>query len=170
MGGQRVWHGSCSEEGHEQPLKPSETKDKTMKLFTLISTTALMTVAFAADPAATTSTGNSLMKTIAEKALAAKSEALAIEGILKSKAPDMSAAAARAESLDKHVADMQSAMQDTGDGQLKASVDVLKVLTENKAKQLSAGDAKERDRFRATAKNIAMRADKIAKTAQKIGG
>jgi hypothetical protein len=68
------------------------------------------------------------------------------------------------------VAELQEAVQNSGDSQMKASVDVLKVLTENKAKGLTAGDAKERDRFRATAKNIAMRADKIAKTSQKIGG
>ncbi|MBL8238997.1 MAG: hypothetical protein JNM66_16360 [Bryobacterales bacterium] len=141
-----------------------------MKLFTLISTTALMSVAFAADPAATSSTGSSPMKTMTEKALAAKNEALAIDGILKSKSPDMAAAAARAEALDKHVAELQAAAQEAGMDHMKAPVDVLKVLTENKAKQLASADAKARNQYRATAKNIAMRADKIAKAAQKIGG
>ncbi len=139
-----------------------------MKLFTLLSTSAMLTAAFAADPAATT--GASPVKMIAEKAAAVRTEALAIEGILKSKNPDMAAAKARAEALDKHVAEMKEAAQNVTDEKVKASVEVLKVLTENKAKALASADAKERDRFRATAKNIAMRAEQLVKTSQKIGG
>lgn len=139
-----------------------------MKLFTLLSTSAMLTAAFAADPAATT--GGSPVKMIAEKAAAVRTEALAIEGILKSKNPDMAAAKARAEALDKHVAEMKEAAQNVTDEKVKASVEVLKVLTENKAKALASADAKERDRFRATAKNIAMRAEQLVKTSQKIGG
>ena len=140
-----------------------------MKLFTLLSTSALLTAAFAADPA-TAASGASPIKTIAEKAAAVRSEALAIDGILKAKNPDMAAAKARAEALDQHVADMHQAAQNLNDERMKASVEVLKVLTENKARALADADAKQRDRFRATAKNIAMRADQIMKTSQKIGG
>lgn len=145
----------------------SNPKDTPMKLMTLISTSALLTFAFAADPAATSSGS---LKLVSEKALAAHQEALAIEGMLKTKTPDMAAAAARAEALDKHVADLQEAAVGLNDQQIKASVDVLKVLTENKAKQMAAGNAKERDRYRATAKNIAMRAEQILKNSRKIGG
>lgn len=139
-----------------------------MKLFTLFSASALLTAALAADPAATT--GASPIKMIGEKAAAVRTEALAIEGILKAKNPDMAAAKARAEVLDQHVAEMKEAAQNVGDEKMKASVEVLKVLTENKAKALASADAKERDRFRATAKNIAMRAEQLVKTSQKIGG
>jgi ornithine--oxo-acid transaminase len=82
----------------------------------------------------------------------------------------VSAFVARAEVLDQHVAEMQQAAQNVGDEKMKASVEVLKVLTENKAKALASADAKERDRFRATAKNIAMRAEQLVKSSQKIGG
>jgi hypothetical protein len=139
-----------------------------MKLFTLFSSAALLTVALAADPATTTS-GYSPLKTIAEKAAAARAEALAIDGILKAKNPDMAAAKSRADALDQHVADMHHAAQNLTDEKLKASVEVLKVLTENKARDLAAADAKERGRFRATAKNIAMRAEQLVKTSQRIG-
>lgn len=140
-----------------------------MKLFTLFSASALLTAALAADPAAAT-TGASPIKMIGEKAAAVRTEALAIEGILKAKNPDMAAAKARAEVLDQHVAAMKEAAQNVGDEKMKASVEVLKVLTENKAKALASADARERDRFRATAKNIAMRAEQLVKTSQKIGG
>ena len=140
-----------------------------MKLFSLFATAALLTAAFAADPAAAT-TGASPAKRIAEKAAAVRTEALAIEGILKAKNPDMAAAKARAEALDQHVAEMQEAAKNLSDESMKASVEVLKVLTENKAKALASADAKERDRFRATAKNIAMRAEQLVKNSQKIGG
>ena len=65
---------------------------------------------------------------------------------------------------------LQQAAQNVGDEKMKASVEVLKVLTENKAKALASADAKERERLRATAKNIAMRAEQLVKTSQKIGG
>ena len=71
-----------------------------MKLFSLIITSALLTVALA-DTAAP-------LKTVAEKAQAAHQEALALEGLLKSKTPDMKAAAARAEALHQHVAEMHA--------------------------------------------------------------
>ncbi len=141
-----------------------------MKLFSLICTSALLTAVFAADPATTASNGSNPMKTIAEKAAAARTEALAIESLLKSKRPDMAAAAARAEVLDKHVTELHEAAQTANLEQVKASAEVLKVITENKAKQLASADPKDRDRFRATAKNIAMRAEQIWKTSQKIGG
>jgi hypothetical protein len=71
---------------------------------------------------------------------------------------------------------MQTAAQSVESGlpeaeKMKASVDVLKVLTENKAKKISGvSNGGERERFRATAKNIAMRAEQILKTSRKIGG
>ena len=135
-----------------------------------------MTAAFASDPAATG--GNAPMKMVTEKALAAQKEALAIEGMLRLKLPDMAAAAARAEALHQHVTDMQGAAQAL-DGatsarpdvtKMKMSVDVLKVLTGNKAKELAGADASERARFRGTAKNIAMRVEDILKTSRKAGG
>lgn len=144
-----------------------------MKLFMILTTSAMLTAALGAEPA-TTGSGSSPMKTISEKALAVQKEALAIEGILKMKSPDLAMVAERAGTLDKHVAEMQEAMsgmEAVGEAaKIKASVDVLKVLTENKAKQLAEADAAERGRFRATAKNIAMRAEQIRKTSQKIGG
>ena len=148
-----------------------------MKLFTLLYTSALLTAAFAADPAANTTTGAAApIKQVSEKALAAHKEALAIEGLLKTKNPDLAAASARAEALHQHVVDMQTAAQSVESGlpeaeKMKASVDVLKVLTENKAKMISGvTNGGDRERFRATAKNIAMRAEQILKTSRKIGG
>lgn len=145
-----------------------------MKLFSLISASALLTVAFAADPASIPSANATPWQTISEKAQAAQKEALAIETMLKSKSPDMTAVAARAEALDKHAGEMAEAaksLEQPGPDamRIKASVDVLKVLTENKAKQMATADAGERSRFRATAKNIAMRAEQISKNAQKLG-
>lgn len=135
-----------------------------MKLFTLIFTSALLTVALADTP----------LKTVSEKALAAQKEALAIEGMLKSKQPDLAVATARAEALHQHVLEMHTAamaVETPGSEQMKASVDVLKVLTENKAKQIAtATNGGERERFRATAKNIASRAEQILKSTRKIGG
>jgi hypothetical protein len=149
-------------------------EDQTMKLFVILTTSAMLTAAMGAEPSTTTGSGSSPMKTISEKALAVQKEALAIEGILKMKSPDLAMVAERAGTLDKHVAEMQAAMSSVeavGEAaKMKASVDVLKVLTENKAKQLAEADDKDRGRFRATAKNIAMRAEQIRKTSQKIGG
>jgi len=146
-----------------------------MKLTTLLCSPVLLTLAFAADPATTASPSAVPMKAISEKALAAHKEALAIEGLLKGKSPDMAAAAARAEALDQHVTELQEATRSleqsgTEVAKMRASVDVLKVLTEQKAKRLPGADASERSQFRATAKNIAMRAEQILKTSQKIGG
>lgn len=148
-----------------------------MKLFTLLCTSALLTATYAADPAANnTPSASSPLQQVSEKAMAAHKEALAIEGMLKAKQPDLAAAMARAEALHQHVVDMQTAAQ-TVDGsaaeveKMKASVDVLKVLTENKAKLISGiSNGGDRERFRATAKNIAMRAEQILKTSRKIGG
>ena len=148
-----------------------------MKLFTLLCTSALLTAAFAADPASNNSTNASApLQQVSEKAMAAQKEALAIEGMLKARKPDLAAATARAEALHQHVVDMHTAAQSVESGlpeaeRMKASVDVLKVLTENKAKQISnVTNGGDRERFRATAKNIAMRAEQILKTSRKIGG
>ena len=148
-----------------------------MKLLTLLFTSALLTSAFAAEPAANNTNGAAApIKQVSEKAMAAHKEALAIEGMLKAKKPDLAAAKARAEALHQHVMEMHAAAQAVDSGvpeaeKMKASVDVLKVLTENKAKQISAvNNGSDRERFRATAKNIAMRAEQILKTSRKIGG
>jgi hypothetical protein len=148
-----------------------------MKLLTLLFTSALLTSAFAAEPAANNTNGAAApIKQVSEKAMAAHKEALAIEGMLKAKKPDLAAATARAEALHQHVMEMHAAAQAVDSGvpeaeKMKASVDVLKVLTENKAKQISAvNNGSDRERFRATAKNIAMRAEQILKTSRKIGG
>ncbi len=148
-----------------------------MKLFTLLCTSALLTAAFAADPAANnTSNTAAPLKQVSEKAMAAQKEALAIEGLLKARHVNLTEATARAEALHQHVVDMHTAAQavesDLPEAEkMKASVDVLKVLTENKAKKISGvSNGGDRERFRATAKNIAMRAEQILKTSRKIGG
>lgn len=148
-----------------------------MRLFTLLCSSALLTAAFASDPAANhTASASAPIKQVSEKAMAAHKEALAIEGLLKTKNPDLATATARAEALHQHVVEMQTAAQAVESGvpeaeKMKASVDVLKVLTENKAKMISGvNNGGDRERFRATAKNIAMRAEQILKTSRKIGG
>lgn len=149
-----------------------------MKTTLVVLMSAILSTAFAADPASGTSSPNSGLKAISEKALAAQQEALAIHDMMKSKQPNLTAAAERAATLDKHVAELHEAVKSVEgsalagpDGQqLKASVEVLKVLTETKAKRMAEAQANQRGTYRDTAKNIAMRAEQILKTSRKIGG
>ena len=54
---------------------------------------------------------------------------------------------------------------------VKAAAEVLKALTEHKAKQISSANGKlDRTMLRYSAKNLAERAELILKTSRKIGG
>lgn len=148
-----------------------------MKTTLVVLMSAILSTAYAADPASGTTSPNGGLKTISEKAMAAQQEALAIHDMMKAKQPNLTAAAERAATLDKHVGELHEAVKSMESGltgpdgqQLKASVEVLKVLTETKVKRLSEAQMSDRGTYRATAKNIAMRAEQILKTSRKIGG
>lgn len=148
-----------------------------MKNTLVMMMTAFLSTAFAADPASGTTSPNGGLKTVSEKALAAQQEALAIHDMMKAKQPNLTAAAERAAALDKHVGElheavkaMDSSLSGPDGQQLKASVEVLKVLTESKAKRMAEAQANQRGTYRDTAKNIAMRAEQILKTSRRIGG
>lgn len=143
----------------------------------ILLSTAVTLAAFASEPSANSNATNNAFKPVAEKALAAHKEALAIDGMLRSKTLDFASVAQRAEALDKHVAELQEALSGLDANahgavvqKLTDSANMLKVITSNKLKGLPNADASQRGRFRATAKNIAMRAEEILKTSRKIGG
>lgn len=149
-----------------------------MKNLTTIFLSAAVTLAaFAAEPAGSTNGTANAFKPVSEKALAAHKEALAIDGMLRSKNLDFAVVAQRAETLNQYVDELHEALQSLDASQhgavvqkLTDSANMLKVIASNKAKELTGADASQRARFRATAKNIAMRAEEILKTSRKIGG
>lgn len=115
------------------------------------------------------------MSTVAEKAQAAKKEAAEIEMLLKSKAADPAKVAEKAGLLHSHavaihetVASMERANADIA--KVQDAAQILKVLSESKLNLAKNATPKDREALRASAKNLAVRAEQIAKTAAKIGG
>lgn len=115
------------------------------------------------------------MNTVAEKARAAKQHAAEIEAMLKSKNVDTAKVAEKANLLHSHAVEIHEtvASMDRANAEIARVQDaaqILKVLTESKLNLAQNATAKDRDALRASAKNLAIRAEQIAKTAAKIGG
>jgi hypothetical protein len=115
------------------------------------------------------------MGTVAEKARAAKQHAAEIEMMLKSKQVDTAKVAEKASVLHEHAVEIHKTVSamDRANAEIAKVQDaaqILKVLTESKLNLAKNATPKDRDALRASAKNLAVRAEQIAKTASKIGG
>jgi predicted transposase YbfD/YdcC len=115
------------------------------------------------------------MNTVAEKARAAKQHATEIEAMLKTKNMDAAQVAEKAKLLHSHAVEIHETVSsmDRANAEIARVQDaaqILKVLTESKLNLAQNATAKDRDALRASAKNLAIRAEQIAKTASKIGG
>lgn len=115
------------------------------------------------------------MSTVAEKARAAKQQAAEIEAMLKAKDLDAAKLAEKASLLHNHATEIHktvSAMDraNADIAKVQDAAQIMKVLTESKLNLAKNATAKDRDALRASAKNLAIRAEQIAKTAAKIGG
>jgi hypothetical protein len=119
------------------------------------------------------------MSTVAEKARAAKQHATEIEAMLKTKNIDAAKVAEKASLLHNHAVEIHqtvSSMENKSAevarvvARVEEAARIMKVLTETKLNLAKNATAKDRDALRASAKNLALRAEQIAKTAAKIGG
>jgi uncharacterized protein (DUF3084 family) len=135
-----------------------------MKLiYTLALTLALSVGAFAN------------MKTVAEKARAAQQHAQEIDAMLKAKSFDTAKIAEKANALHSQAVEMHEVLA-TADrsnaevAKLHDAAQILKVLTQTKLDMAAKATDKDRGALRATAQNLATRAEQIAKAASKIGG
>lgn len=115
------------------------------------------------------------MGSVAEKARAAKQQATEIEAMLKSKNIDPAKLAEKASLLHDHVVEIHQTVssieaKSAEVAKVEEAARIMKVLTETKLSMAKNATAKDRDALRASAKNLAIRAEQIARTAAKIGG
>jgi hypothetical protein len=115
------------------------------------------------------------MSTVAEKARAAKQHATEIEAMLKTKNIDAAKVAEKASLLHNHAVEIHQTVSSMDNksaevAKVEEAARIMKVLTETKLNLAKNATAKDRDALRASAKNLAIRAEQIAKTAARIGG
>ncbi len=115
------------------------------------------------------------MGSVAEKARAAKQQAEEIHALLKTKNVDAAKVAEKASLLHNHAIDLHqtAAAMDRSSAEVakvQDAVEIFKVLAEIKLNVAQNATAKDREALKASARNLATRAEWIAKTAAKIGG
>lgn len=115
------------------------------------------------------------MGSVAEKARAAKQQAEEIQALLKMRQLDTAKVAEKASVLHDHAVELHrvaAAMERSNAdiAKVQDAAEILKVLTESKLNVAQNATAKDREALRASARNLAVRAEMIAKTAAKIGG